>query len=124
MPGIDTTREARRQERLRYDVAAQLHDSALKAHELNEYGSVVGEGYKVEDGPEGAARVSHKLPEADLSDPYRMSSDERWWVRLGMLARYAEALRRGGFDVTPGGVNGGVYEPWLIVRRGEEASDG
>lgn len=119
--------QARRAERAReqlcWDVAAELWGAAFKAHALNEYGAIVDPGYKVEDSAwPNAARVTHKLPETDLRDPDRLSSDERWALRLEMLERYTTVLRERGWVVEPSGVRPGTYEPWLIVRRGAEGA--
>lgn len=105
-------------ERLRLDVAAELYGGTFEPAGYNEYGSVIEPGYKVEASSDGAVRVSHKMPEADLLDPDRLSSDERWRIRIEACAKYAGALRSAGWEATDPVIKGGSFEPWLIARRG------
>lgn len=112
----DQTFEERAIARLRADVAEGLRGAGHELAGYNEYGSVVTPGYRVENSNKpDRARVEHKLPEPDLSDPDRASHDERCEARLAAAAAYAATLRAAGFDVIERTVLGN--RPILLVGR-------
>jgi hypothetical protein len=90
-----------RMRRLILDAAAELWGAGHKPVEVNEYGSVVTPGYKVESSNDvDTVRIEHKLPESDLTDPDRMGTDEKYLARLAAQQAYAATLRAAGWSVT------------------------
>jgi hypothetical protein len=89
-----------RMERLILDATTELWGAGHAPVEVNEYGSCIGPGYKVESSNDvDTVRIEHKLPEPDLLDPDRMSSDERYLARLAAQQAYAVTLRAAGWTV-------------------------
>lgn len=82
------------------DAAGELRAAEHKPVEDNEYGSYVSPGYKVESSnDEDTVRVEHKMPEDDLTDPNRMSRNEKYEARLAARDAYAATLRAAGWTV-------------------------
>lgn len=105
------------------DAAAVLWGAGFQPWESNKYGSCVTAGYKVEFSAwPHLARVEHVLPESDLSDPNRLTADQRYEVRLEMRDAYAAVMREQGWSVQRKTVN--VNRPILLVGRPKEASGG
>lgn len=87
-------------DRLIRDAAGELWGAGHEPVEVNEYGSYVSPGYKVEPSNDvDTVRVEHKLPEPDLTDPQRMGRDELYLARLGARDAYAATLRAAGWTV-------------------------
>lgn len=87
-------------ERLILDAAAELRGAGHKPVKVNEYGSYIDPGYKVESSNDvDTVRIEHKLPEPDLLDPDRMGTDERYLTRLGARNAYTATLRAAGWSV-------------------------
>jgi hypothetical protein len=106
------------------DAAAELRGSAHEPAGYNEYGSVVTPGYKVEESTRpDAARVEHRLPVADLSDPDRPSSGERFAAETDACDTYASSLRAAGWLVVEryAGMTG---RPFLLAYRPEPVRRG
>jgi hypothetical protein len=84
----------------------------------NEYGSVVAPGFRADEGPDGKVRVDHRMPEADLSDPNRPSSDDMAAERNRQVDAYATTLAAAGWTVE----RGRPYDrrPWLLARPAEQ----
>ncbi|MDX3126566.1 hypothetical protein [Streptomyces scabiei] len=66
---------------------------------LNQYGRCTGAGFRVAEGPDGRARVSHQAPPVDLLDPDRPSSEERWEDQRRAVDEYARTLEAVGWAV-------------------------
>lgn len=87
-------------ERLIRDAAGELWGAGHQPVEVNEYGSCIGPGYKVESSNDAdTVRVEHKLPESDLTDPNRMTTDQKYEARLAAQQAYAATLRAAGWAV-------------------------
>lgn len=81
-------------------VAAALAAAGFPERTVNEYGSVIECGWRVEgSNRDGWARVEHKMPEPDLTDPDRLSSDAMYLTRLHWRDAYSAALTDADFDV-------------------------
>ncbi|MBP5926733.1 hypothetical protein F3K32_42770 [Streptomyces sp. LBUM 1483] len=66
---------------------------------LNGYGRCTAAGYRVAEGLDGRARVSHQTPPVDLLDPDRPSSEERWEEQRRAVDAYASTLEASGWAV-------------------------
>jgi hypothetical protein len=78
-------------------VLAPRHQPATR----NEYGACIAPGYVAVRalGLVDRARVHHQLPPADLTDPNRPSSYERWAEQRARVAEYATTLEAAGWTV-------------------------
>jgi hypothetical protein len=79
----------------------------------NRYGSVSAPGYRVDEGPDGKARIDHRMPEPDLSDPNRPSRDELAAERHRQVDAYAATLTAAGWTVERRGPHD--QRPWLLA---------
>jgi hypothetical protein len=79
----------------------------------NEYGSVVTPGYRVDEGPDGKVRVDYRMPEADLSDPNRPSSDDMAAERHRQVHAYTATFTGAGWTVERRGLRD--QRPWLLA---------
>jgi hypothetical protein len=84
----------------------------------NAYGSVITPGYRVDQGPDGTVRVDHRMPEADLSDPDRPSSDDRAAERHRQVNAYAATFTAAGWTVERYGPHD--QRPWLLARPADQ----
>jgi hypothetical protein len=64
-----------------------------------EYGKCLFPGYRVEESGDGRWRVDHRMPEPDLMDPNRPSSDDMAAERHRQVDAYAATLTAAGWDV-------------------------
>lgn len=83
----------------------------------NEYGSCVVPGYRIVEGPDDKARVSHQMPEPDLSDPDRPSSDDMAAERHRQVDAYAADLTGAGWTIERRGPFS--RHPYFLATKGE-----
>jgi hypothetical protein len=110
-----------REERMRrfiLDAAAVLRDAGHLPVEVNEYGSYVTSGHKCESSNDvDTVRVEYKMPKDDLTDPDRMTTDEKYLARLAGQQAYAATLREAGWTVKERTVLG--HRPILLATAPE-----
>ncbi|GAA3808028.1 hypothetical protein ACFQ0G_53665 [Streptomyces chiangmaiensis] len=85
------------------DAAARVLFDSHRPASYNQYGACDAAGYRVDEGRDGMARVSHVVPNADLMDPNRPSDDALAEERQRMVWEYADTLEASG---------------WTVIRRG------
>lgn len=92
------------------------HTSPAEYHPT--YGRVLSPGFRLDEGTptDGAVRVEYVMPEADLSDPDRQSTDDRHRERARMLGAYRGLLELEGWKVTAR-TGGFTNKPFLIVEH-------
>lgn len=89
-----------RMRRFILDAVSVLWGAGHHPVEVNEYGSYITPGYKVESSNDiDTVRIEHKLPEPDLTDPDRRGTDEMYLARLAAQQAYAATLRAAGWAV-------------------------
>lgn len=93
--------------------AVQLLTDRQRPAIFNDYGSVIVAGFRVADGAEGSARVTHATPEPDLLDPERPSDDEVTEARHRMVNAYATTLEEAGWTVHRRGSSS--RKPYLLA---------
>lgn len=81
----------------------------------NEYAACEDSGYRVDEGRDGMARVSHVVPNVDLMDPNRPSDDELAEERQAMVSEYGETLEAAGWSVIRRGPRS--RKPYLLAQR-------
>jgi hypothetical protein len=122
MTVADPTAEARMR-RLVADAAAELRAAGHVPVEVNQYGSYTSPGYKCEaSGDMDTVRIEYKLPEDDLTDPDRMSRNEKYEARLAARDAYAATLRASGWVVEERTVHGN--RPILLTVSEAEETGG
>ncbi|WP_030247962.1 hypothetical protein [Streptomyces sp. NRRL S-455] len=87
------------------------HDPA----DSDQYGKCTAAGYFAEESADDEVRVSHRMPEPDLLDDDRMSSDEMAAERHRMVDAYATTLEAAGWTVERKGLH--AQKPYLLARR-------
>lgn len=85
------------------DAAARILFAKHNPASYNQYGACDAAGYRVDEGRDGMARVSHTVPNVDLMDDDRPSDDELAAERQRMVWEYADTLEASG---------------WTVIRRG------
>lgn len=82
-----------------------LTEGDMPEYVRNEYGKTVKTGFRAEPNGDGV-RITHKIPDEDLMNPDRRSSDDRWLEKYRSCAVYTYVLERAGWSVemriTPG----------------------
>jgi len=112
-----------RMRRLVLDAAGVLWGAGHLPVEVNEYGSYVTPGYKCESSNDvDTVRVEHKMPEDGLTDPGRMTTDEKYLARLAGRDAYAATLRAAGWTVKERTVLGN--RPILLATAPAEVAVG
>lgn len=81
----------------------------------NEYGACTTAGYRIDEGRDDMARVSHVVPNVDLMDPDRPSDDELAEERQRMVWAYADTLEASGWAVIRRGPRS--RKPYLLAAR-------
>jgi len=81
----------------------------------NEYGSPIVAGFRVTEGSDGNARITHTTPQPDLMDPERPSDDELAAARHRMVNAYADTLERYGWTVQRQGPTS--RNPYLLAAH-------
>jgi hypothetical protein len=84
----------------------------------NQYGACNVAGYRLDDGPDGKVRVSHRAPEPDLLDPDRPSSDDLAAEQHQQMDAYAATLTEAGWAVERCGPRS--RRPWLLALAPRE----
>ncbi|MFD7109146.1 hypothetical protein ACFWAF_03015 [Streptomyces microflavus] len=97
------------------DQAARVLFAKHKVSVDDRYGKCISPGYVVDESRDGGVRVSHRMPEPDLLDDDRMSSDEMAEERHGMVELYAKSLESAGWSVTRRGPRS--RNPYLLATR-------
>lgn len=97
------------------DQAARVLFTAHKVSVSDRYGKCTAPGYVVDEGCEGAVRVSHRMPELDLLDDDRMSDDEMAAERHRMVNAYAATLENAGWTVERRGPRS--RKPFLLATH-------
>jgi hypothetical protein len=82
----------------------------------NQYGACDAAGYRVDEGRDGMARVSHTVPNVDLMDNDRPSDDELAAERQQMVWQYADTLEAAGWAVIRRGPRS--RKPYLLAAQG------
>ncbi|MFI5814924.1 hypothetical protein ACIA7S_28695 [Streptomyces sp. NPDC051643] len=79
--------------------AALLLDPTHTAATINAYGACTAPGYSVNPGPDGRARIHHRFPNLNPTDPNRLPQDQRWTEARAQANAYAATLETAGWTV-------------------------
>lgn len=82
-----------------------LREGGLPEVEIDEYGRYTVVGFKIQHGagpfePVGkgrGVRITHKIPDEDLTNPDRRGTDDRWLEKYRSSAVYKYVLERAGW---------------------------
>jgi hypothetical protein len=97
------------------DAASRVLFAKHAPASYNQYGACDAAGYRVDEGRDGMARVSHTVPNVDLMDDDRPSSDELAAERQRMVWEYADTLEAAGWSVIRRGPRS--RKPYLLAAR-------
>jgi hypothetical protein len=97
------------------DAASRVLFSNHEPASYNRYGACNGPGYRVDQGRDDQVRISHTMPDVDLTNDERPSDDELADERHRMVAQYAKTLEAAGWTVTRRGPR--ARRPYLLATR-------